>query len=59
MGAQGFPGVSVSSASSPSSLPTAAGTGARRVEMRGNFRGTESIWDVGARAKQTRSKSVV
>lgn len=49
----GGTGVSVSSASSPSSLPTAAGTGARRVEMRGDFRGTESIWDMGARAKQT------
>lgn len=50
----GGTGVSVSSVCSRSLLlPTAAGTGARRVEMRGNFRGTQSIWDVGARAKQT------
>lgn len=45
--------VSVSSVSSPCLLPTATGTSGHRVEIRGNFLGTESVWDVGARAKQT------
>lgn len=46
-------GVPVSSVGSPCLVPTAAGMSARRVEVRGNFLVTESIWDVGAGAKQT------
>lgn len=45
--------VSAGSVASPCLVPTAAGTSARRVEVRGNFLMTESIWDVGACAKQT------
>lgn len=45
--------VSGCSLSSPRLLPSATGTSVHRVEIRGNFLRTESIWDVGARAKQT------
>lgn len=48
-----FSMVRVSSVGSPCLVPTAAGASTRRVEVRGNFLVTESIWDVGAGAKQT------